>query len=230
MKKLVAKFTIMVLIIFVFVSVLFGCAETDELAKFPVASIEVISFNPSYLIGESFPSDATLRVVFKEDEGPFGPDNKTKLTSMVVEITPNMVTGFSTASYGKRNIVVSYAGYEEALEITVDDEIIGIVIDAKTWKGEYEVGELMGVGQKFIAHFRSGYANTFDLLEYEVRIKGFDTKTEGEREMTIEFRGHQLTRKYKVIKPTNNGANGKHDEDIQDVQESVIVPVVLDGL
>lgn len=120
-----------------------------------------------------------------------------------VDVTPSMVTGFDSSQPADRQMLtVKYEGLAKTFQIKINDYVKEIKV-TKPQKETYKIGEQIDLTDGYLVEkYASGkISSPIKLDDSNVVIKGFDTKTEGTKTITVEYtvEGKKLTDTYQIL-------------------------------
>ena len=138
----------------------------------PVVTIAYVDFEllkSEYELGEEFLVKA--RVLYSDDTEEY-------IDSYTVE-------GFDSKTPGEKRVTVSYEGYSETFTVYVNAPEVKITdVDFGIKKTEYELGEDFEV--TVIVSYSDGTMEETDAYT----VEGFDSKTPGEKKVTVSYEGY----------------------------------------
>lgn len=114
-----------------------------------------------------------------------------------IPVTQEMITGYDANKLGEQNLTVTHEGIEvaEKINVTVNDKVTGIELTAPN-KTKYEIGDQLDLtGGKITTIMASG-AKGQEIELIEDMVKGFDSSTEGEKELTVTY--GEFSEKYTI--------------------------------
>ena len=156
-----------------------------EVIEDVITNIEVISLKNKYYVGTTIDlTGASLKVNYQSGK------------SENVSIKANMITGFDTATIGKKTLTITYEGKTTTYEIEViEDSLVSIVVEEL--KDTYIANEEFTNG-KLKVKYQSGKEEIIDLTL--TMVNNFSTSTVGNNfEMTITYGGKEIKFSYNVI-------------------------------
>ena len=168
-----------------------GFTKTDEFTFTVVDALIGIVVYPSkteYLYNEALDTTGGKIFVIKQSGG-----------TEIIDITPDMVTGYDKKKLGAQILSISYEGLTcEGYGVNVSDYQVGIVVTNPD-KTIYEYGEdLELVGGKVSRLMASGaIKDTVSLAGY--MVSGYDKNKEGEEDLTVEYYGYKTTYPVTVV-------------------------------
>lgn len=134
---------------------------------------------------------------FMEKE-EFSVDGKIKIsynngTSVVDDVTEDMVSGFHSEQPGKQELTVTYPGCEKALtyEVTVlEKQLESLRVTKLPDQKEYlqqENGSLDLAGMEVYGHYNNGYDYLID--NSQLTVSGYDLSRPGVQNITVSYQG-----------------------------------------
>lgn len=126
--------------------------------------------------------------------------------STIVDIEENMVSNFSTATAGSKEMTVSYNDLQIKIPYQVYNKSLTLEHSFNT---EYLIGNELDVTGGKLRYTEKSSETIIDIKES--MISGFSTDTAGTRHMTISYKGLQLTIPYTVREATSLSITWKNE-------------------
>ena len=105
-----------------------------------------------------------------------------------IPVTQEMVSGYNPEQLGDQELTVTYEGVEatDKINVTVNDKVIGIELTAPT-KTKYEIGDELDLAGGKITTIMASGAKGQEIALTDDMVTGFDSKTEGQKELTVTY-------------------------------------------
>lgn len=145
-----------------------------------VIEIVVKNLKQIYMLGDEF-SEGLLEVTYSDNI-------KEEIT-----LTADMVTGFDTATVGKKTLVISYAGISTNYEIEIVNEAPTVTVD--------DINRTYYLNEEFVPFNMTLNYPDGQVEEIEVTkdmVTGFDTTTTGWKKLIVEYLNSEITVDYLV--------------------------------
>ena len=163
---------LLIVVMFVAVAAL-AVACTDERS---IVSVAVTgAWKTDYAVGEAF-SPCQLTVTFDNGE------------TMIVDITPDMLSGFDTSSPGTKQVTVTYEGQSVQMTINVSSPATDGQLEIGAMPSVFYVGDELSLIGAYVI-----YNGTERIELTPEMISGFDTSSAGVKTLKITVNGEELS-------------------------------------
>lgn len=186
MKKIKGFLTSLILIVAVVICplVMTGCTKGKPTLELQTA------FKTTYYVGEVL--DVSNGVLKYTNNG----------NEELVDVTESMISGFSTALVGTRNLTITYEGIELEVSYTVNNYITELTVQTE-FETEYYKDDLLDVTGgtiKCVEKNLQGVVVNEEIVDVtEAMVSGFSTATTGKnKSMTISYKGVTVQVNYNV--------------------------------
>ena len=141
-----------------------------------------------------------------------------------------VVTGYNTTSVGVKTITVQYKGFTKTFDITVEDNLSGMIIKTLPTKLDYKYGESLDLtGGTIEVTKESGAKEIINMTSS--MVSGYNSKTIGNQILTVTYEGitqqfsvnvKDYITKLKVIPPTKTKYEYGEDIDLTGGKVSLV--------
>ena len=141
-----------------------------------------------------------------------------------------VVTGYNTTSVGVKTITVQYKGFTKTFDITVEDNLSGMIIKTLPTKLDYKYGESLDLtGGTIEVTKESGAKEIINMTSS--MVSGYNSKTIGNQILTVTYEGitqqfsvnvKDYITKLKVIQPTKTKYEYGEDIDLTGGKVSLV--------
>ena len=141
-----------------------------------------------------------------------------------------VVTGYNTTSVGVKTITVQYKGFIKTFDITVEDNLSGMIIKTLPTKLDYKYGESLDLtGGTIEVTKESGAKEIINMTSS--MVSGYNSKTIGNQILTVTYEGitqqfsvnvKDYITKLKVIPPTKTKYEYGEDIDLTGGKVSLV--------
>ena len=141
-----------------------------------------------------------------------------------------VVTGYNTTSVGVKTITVQYKGFTKTFDITVEDNLSGMIIKTLPTKLDYKYGESLDLtGGTIEVTKESGAKEIINMTSS--MVSGYNSKTIGNQTLTVTYEGitqqfsvnvKDYITKLKVIPPTKTKYEYGEDIDLTGGKVSLV--------
>ena len=155
-----------------------------------VKSINITSepTKTTYLKGEEIDLTGGMITITYDDD-----------TTKDVEITKDMIAGYSKNEVKEQTITVTYGGKTATFKVTVKNDITGIEIKNEPTKTSYLKGEELDLtGGKITVIYENGDTQELDMKSSDISVTGYDANKLGEQTITVTYGGKTATFKVTV--------------------------------
>ena len=167
-------------------TMLWTMSVTKLTADSKINRLEDINMIKSYMQFEEYKA-GTVKAVLENS------------AEVVVQVTEDMLSGFDTSTIGKKTVKVTYQGKTLEYTINVTAPKVNVtkieMVDADT---DYLIGDVFKTAKIKVT---SSNGTTKEISVTPKMLQGFDTSTEGEKIVTINYHGQQTTFTINVKKP-----------------------------